>query len=132
MKQYFYILKKYDKVQLRINKNTIYIDVSLQPTESSQVYLVRIVSNKWSPIVKVFVVNPNISREIKKNGVTIPHTYNDGSLCLYYPKNKEWRFEDFWADTLIPWTCLWLYFYEIWLITDEWLGGGVHDSQSSK
>ena len=27
-------------------------------------------------------------------------------------------------DTIIPWTQEWLYFYEIWLLTGEWRGGG--------
>ena len=27
----------------------------------------------------------------------------------------------------MPWVSLWLFFYEIWVVTGEWLGGG-HDT----
>jgi hypothetical protein len=30
------------------------------------------------------------------------------------------------AMTVIPWISEWLYFYELWLVTGEWLGGGTH------
>jgi hypothetical protein len=30
------------------------------------------------------------------------------------------------AYTVVPWTSEWLVFYELWLITGEWLGGGTH------
>jgi hypothetical protein len=28
------------------------------------------------------------------------------------------------AETIIPWTSEWLYFYELWVFTGEWHGGG--------
>jgi hypothetical protein len=30
------------------------------------------------------------------------------------------------ALTIIPWLLEWLVYYEAWLVTGEWLGGGVH------
>jgi hypothetical protein len=32
---------------------------------------------------------------------------------------------------IIGWIALWLYYYEVWLITGNWLGGG-HEPNSSK
>ena len=29
------------------------------------------------------------------------------------------------AETTMPWAAEWLFFFELWLATDEWLGGGV-------
>jgi hypothetical protein len=29
-------------------------------------------------------------------------------------------------QTIVPWAALWLFFFEEWLATDEWKGGGVH------
>jgi hypothetical protein len=29
------------------------------------------------------------------------------------------------ADTIVPWTSEWLMYYEIWLATSDWYGGGV-------
>ncbi|MDY0295864.1 MAG: hypothetical protein RB296_00975 [Acidobacteriota bacterium] len=30
------------------------------------------------------------------------------------------------AKTIVPWASEWLIFYELWLATGEWLGGGIH------
>ena len=29
-------------------------------------------------------------------------------------------------ETIVPWASLWLYYYEVWHATGEWLGGGEH------
>ena len=30
------------------------------------------------------------------------------------------------SGTIVPWTILWLFYFEEWLMSDEWKGGGVH------
>jgi hypothetical protein len=30
------------------------------------------------------------------------------------------------ATTILPWTALWLYYYELWLDTGKWLGPSSH------
>lgn len=126
VKQYTSINRKYEKTQFLPNKNTVEIMIQIQPTEESSKYTIKIVAKQWSPSVNVFVVDPDISKHARNRESKIPHTYPDGSLCLYLPRNNEWDYYDSWADTLIPWACLWLYYFEIWFVTDEWLGGGVH------
>jgi hypothetical protein len=32
----------------------------------------------------------------------------------------------FLANTILPWACLWLFYFEDWLITSQWKGGGEH------
>jgi hypothetical protein len=54
------------------------------------------------------------------------HMYRDGQLCLFNPNRKEWNAGQSVADTIVPWTSEWLYFYEVWLRTGSWLGGGDH------
>jgi len=29
-------------------------------------------------------------------------------------------------ETVIPWSFLWLFYFEEWLVSDVWSGGGVH------
>ena len=29
-------------------------------------------------------------------------------------------------QTIVPWTALWLLYFEEWLFSDEWAGGGVY------
>lgn len=81
-----------------------------------------------SKSVKVFVVNPEI--KYIENRKKVPHLYSDGSLCLHYPNYNEWSFRDSWVETLIPWTSLWLFYYEIWKETGQWLGGGIHGKKN--
>ena len=62
----------------------------------------------------------------------IPHKYNVDlkektvQLCLFMPRKREWTKNCSIADTIVPWTIEWLYYYEIWQITGEWKGGGEH------
>lgn len=72
------------------------------------------------------VIDPPIS-PLKKGG-RIPHTFKDNNLCVH--KRGEWDSTKLIQDTIIPWVSLWLYYYEIWKITGEWLGGG-HQVNSS-
>ena len=118
------IKRKYSESTYIVDKGKVVVNIFLQPSEGSMKYKVKLLAKVGSTKVDVFVVEPNM-REVEKK-LSIPHLYSDGSLCLYYPDYNEWRAEDLWADTLIPWTCLWLYFFELWLATGEWLGGGIH------
>lgn len=45
-------------------------------------------------------------------------------MCLYL--SPDFSSHMLLADTVIPWAVEWLYYYEIWLATDEWCGGGKH------
>lgn len=47
-------------------------------------------------------------------------------LCLFDPNAREWSIEDLIAHTTVFWAAEWLYFYEGWLITKRWRGGGVY------
>ena len=85
----------------------------LQPTAHSREYGVRIEHDRDS--VKTFVDKPRIRQRA-------PHLYRDGALCLFWPKEWAWHPKRSLAETLIPWTALWLYFYEVWLETGEWMG----------
>lgn len=77
------------------------------------------------PPVEVRVLSPAL--QVPPGWKTVPHTYpTRGTLCLYRPKLNEWKRTDQIADTIIPWTILWLRFYEACLVTGEWQGGGEH------
>lgn len=60
-------------------------------------------------------------------GRTPPHLYhNPDRLCLYLPGTGEWDDRRRLDQTIVPWTFLWLAYFEHWLATDEWGGGGEH------
>lgn len=115
------IQKRYPSFKCFWDVNTIVCIGTLQPTEVSRTYTTKITYSLESPPV-VEVLEPILE---KRNGEDIPHTYGNGSLCLYYPKLREWTRFDLLGDTIIPWTSLWLFYYEIWLATGKWEGGGI-------
>ena len=65
----------------------------------------------------------------------IPHTFegdqpDTDDPCLYLPGSGEWSSDKKLALTFVPWLSLWLFFYESWLVTGEWQGGGVHPAEA--
>lgn len=48
-----------------------------------------------------------------RDGQRAPHLYPDGSLCLFYPRAREWNNQMWLARTTVPWTAEWLFHYEI-------------------
>lgn len=96
----------------------------LQPTDHSKAYKVRIeLPRIGSP--NIWVLNDPLENA---EGQQAPHLYSGKRLCLFHPKHGEWHHGMFIHETLVPWCSLWLYYYEIWLATGAWLGGGEHPS----
>lgn len=87
---------------------------TLQPSVESPEYVLRIIYTLNNPPF-VEVLSPKIRDDA-------PHRFADGSLCLYYPDDGSWHSQAFIARTIILWAASWLYFYENWLKTGEWLG----------
>ena len=76
----------------------------------------------WRPtrLPAVRVVGPALENEPGR--ALPPHTYPDGTLCLYHTDDFRWTADQFIAETLVPWACEWCYYYELWLSTGKWLG----------
>lgn len=94
----------------------------IQPSAISQRYQIKIV-HQLHKVPKISVLKPQL---VATDGEVIPHTYPGNYLCLYHPKKREWNQQKYVAKTIIPWTSLWLSYYELWKATGEWLGGGEH------
>lgn len=72
---------------------------------------------------KVWVSDPPLSKEFLASQTA--HVYPGGRLCLFYPHTREWLPAMLIAQTTIPWTSEWLFYYEDWLIVGEWRGRGI-------
>ncbi len=85
---------------------------------------------------RVRVIDPLLERHDDYEQGPIPHVYwsekyrEIPSLCLFSPSNREWSPDDLLADTTLFWAWEWLYFYEGWLVTKKWRGGGRHLPQA--
>lgn len=95
------------------------------PTPMSRSYRLRLYYALSAP-PQIFVVTPTL--QSLADGRRIPHLYDQGRgrLCLYLPKTGEWHDRCLLADTMVPWSVLWLLYFEEWLASDEWKGGGGH------
>lgn len=93
-----------------------------RPTPLSEVYQLQITYKLgYSPKTKV--VEPQLRQRGEER---IPHMYAQKTLCLFNPLKREWNDRMLIAKTILPLACLWLYFYEVWLVTGVWNGGGDH------
>ena len=63
------------------------------------------------------------------------HTWYDQNpprLCLYLPNTGEWTSAMRLDQTIVPWSILWLFYFEEWLVSNEWKGAGVHPGDEDK
>lgn len=99
----------------------------IQPTLVSRRYRTT-VRYRLGKRPDVTIINPcprAIVDASDKPGRKLPHAYQDTGdpLCLFFGMN-EWNPSMALADT-IPWTSLWLRFFEVWLVTNTWEGSGA-------
>lgn len=107
----------------------------LKPVPFSRGYKIRL---EYAPpsAPRCFVVSPDLKK--LSDGKKIPHTYASlasskiTQLCLYLPrerhpdKHAEWAPQYQLSETILPWASLWLFYFEQWLHSGIWEGGGAH------
>lgn len=97
-----------------------------QPTPLSRLYAVRVNYLQRDGGPEVIVVAPDLVAFA--DGRKLPHVYQQSPprLCLYLPGAGEWAAHKRLSQTVVPWAALWLFYFEEWLSSDDWKGGGVH------
>lgn len=100
-------------------------EMNILPSPNSTTYRIRIdYTIGESP--KVFVIDPPV---LKRPGGQdyLPHVFDtkQQQICLYYSPFGEWNGSMFLARKIVPWASEWLFYYELWLSTGEWLGEGI-------
>ena len=98
------------------------------PTPMSRVYSVRLRYHIEHP-PEVVVEEPDLC--CLASGRRLPHVYaqKPTRLCLYLPGVGEWEPWMRIDRTIVPWCSVWLFYFEEWLVSDEWKGGGAHPSK---
>jgi hypothetical protein len=106
----------------RVQRGTLKAIGNLSPAPLCTTYKIEIcLPGGGVPAVKV--LDPHLSPRDQAD--RIPHMYEQERLCLYLPGTGQWTLDKPIAVTIVPWTSLWLYFYEVWRATGNWLGGGI-------
>ncbi len=115
----------------KFEKEYFYWEFDLKPSLFSKTYRVLLIWDYKLTAPKVYILN-NELHDVSKEKI-IPHLYSREKvqLCLYYPKYKEFNVYMSLCETIIPWTYLWLSYYEEWQYSGEWKGGGVHPEVNS-
>ena len=111
------------------NRHRVSWKGDLCPGEYSRTYSVEVAYERGdSP--RVWVRNPDL--KTLAGDRPLPHVYEQKAqeLCLYLPGCGFWGPQKSVASTVMPWACLWLRYFELWLVTDIWFGRGEHVSLS--
>lgn len=113
--------------QHRFTRDKLLYDFTMAPP-GGRFYRCRIVLHRDGSAPTFLVLSPDLTGLAKERA--LPHIYpHDGPgtrLCLWLPSSGEWTPCSRLRETLIPWAIEWLSYFENWLVTDEWNGGGVH------
>ena len=117
----------FPQFEATIKKDKLIVSGEIQPSPLHSLYKFNLVY-KYGSSPNIYILEPKLRD--RDDGEKIPHVYSGNKPCLYYPKNNEFSHEEMLSETIIPWLSLWLYFYEIWLITGEWLGEGIHNGET--
>jgi hypothetical protein len=116
----------YPHFRSRVKHGRLVADGRIQPTSRSVAYLVRI-EYAAGETPQVHILEPELKP--REPGGHLPHVYPGDRLCLYLPHSGEWTPDMSLAQTVIPWIAEWLFFYETWRATGQWLGGGVEPAE---
>jgi hypothetical protein len=114
----------------RVQGKEIRYCFEISPSEFSPLYrCLLVVPRTTSP--QMYVIKPDLV--VKAGSKRPPHIYghSDGKthLCLWWPKQREWKRDMKFIESYIAWTAEWLWHYEYWLSSGKWEGGGAHPAE---
>ena len=120
------LFRKFDQAGSgSVQRQVLSWNTTVRPSAMSRAYGIRITA-KFPEPPDVFVTTPSLKELC--GGRRIPHLYDQEKirLCLYYPGSIEYCAAKPMVAQMLPWTATWLYYFEEWLVSDNWKGGGVH------
>jgi hypothetical protein len=115
--QAFALRGRFPEGRGKLKAGRLVFTTALNPAALSRSYRVQVTYDARRPPT-VRVLDELETRE----GELLPHTYSDDTLCLH--EADDWAPTMSIADTIVPWASEWLVYYEIWLVTGDWYGGG--------
>jgi len=126
VQQQMALLSSYEGATCKITKSALCWSGKLKPTPLSKEYQ-AILTYTLREAPKVWIIGNELE---KLDAPDFPHNYKIDvekkmvQICLY--RRQEFNVCKYLSQTIVPWAIEWLYFYELWLVTGEWHGGGEH------
>lgn len=116
------LLAYHDLVTMERNRNIVDCQIRLHPTENSREYIIRIRYEGHGRPQAWLIDSPLKLVEGKKPH----HIYGENQcgqteLCVFKWDLDKWDSQKSLATVFVPWVITWLYAYEIWQITGEWI-----------
>jgi hypothetical protein len=71
---------------------------------------------------QVFILDPPLRR--RRPDQVVAHTIGPDRPCLFTPL-RDWHPRLYLGQSVVPWLMEWIVFYEGWLATGHWAGGGT-------
>lgn len=126
------LMQSYPESSCFVHAGTLTWEGDVCPTALSRTYRVTITYKKgFRPQVTVTGDDlPGLNRSDFPHKFAIDRENGSVEICLHL--RHEFDASMLISDCIIPWTAEWLYFYEIWLATGEWCGGGKHPGHPAK
>ena len=119
------LCKRFPGGKARIAQGQLFWKAKVKPSHISREYNIEMYyCIKKFP--KVYLVGDELS---KLDDPDFPHHYwidqenKRVELCLF---RYDFAADMLLSKTIVPWAIEWLYYYEIWLYTNVWNGGGEH------
>jgi hypothetical protein len=108
-----------------MNRNSVSWFGEIATDDYGRTYIVELIY-KQGALPKVWVREPNLKQLAGER--LLPHVYDQKTqeLCLFLPGCGLWSPEKSIASTIMLWAWLWLQYFELWLVTNEWHGRGEH------
>lgn len=116
----------------RVSNDGFVWEADLHASALSSTYHVRMEGKEYA-FPDIWVSGGAVERcmELEK----VPHQFgckhdpNRIRVCL---QKGDWSPRASLSRTAVPWTMEWLFFFEVWMATEEWCGGGIHPPQESE
>lgn len=109
-----------------LSRSELAAEGKIRPSQISNSYNIALLCpDRGAP--RTYVTTP-----LRAGWESTPHLYPSDKagrwaglprLCLF---DLPWRRGTALTKTIVPWAAEWLVYYEVWLTTGQWLGGGTH------
>lgn len=107
-------------------KNYFYWEFDIKPSTFSKLYKILLIWDIKTSSPNVFVLDTDVWEVAEQRDIPHLYDYKKIKLCLYHPLYNQYNRNMSLCETIVAWTYLWLFYYEEWLYSDDWKGGGEH------